>query len=253
MTEPQPTHVEHPDNQPIIKNIEFQQDGQQLAGLLYEAPGVNNPGLVILRGGANIPNSESDNPVWQQAMADQGINSLSFDFRGTGDSEGVLAETSLKTRADDARAAIETLKQQSSSGDIYLAGVSMGAPVVVKIAAEVGAKGVVLISPAAYSAEAEDKNFGSAFSEAIRKERSWEGSPDFDALKAFHGEMLLAYAKGDHIIPEEVLHTYAEIVADNGGKTLAFNATHSFLRLEDQPSLEARKELYDSIVELMKP
>ncbi len=207
-------------------------------------------GLLIVNGGANIPIAQSPYPEWQGVLGEKGISSLSFDFRGVGDSGVALFDTSLLTRREDVRAALDLFKTQSSKIPMYVMGVSMGAPLAIELALSEKLAGLILTSPAAYSAEAREKNFGEAFSQAIRKPRSWEGSPEFENLKAYNGKMLLAYGVDDDIVPQEILREYDEIVGQKRGNVLRLHAGHRFMREGDQASSDARTIFTNAVVEL---
>jgi len=245
MTEP-----EKSEKQSNLRNIEFAVDGERLSGLLFEVD-KKGPKVLILGGGAGIPVSEGYYPAWQKVMAEGGINSLSFDFRGIGASGGDIKETSLNSRLQDARTATETLNGNLPEGKLFIAGVSMGAPIAVRLANEVNADGVILISPAAYSQEARSAQYGEQFSEAIQEENSWKDSPDFKELEKFGGKILLAYGEQDDVIPQAILRKY-ERIAKGCGPILKFEqAGHRFMREQDPPSQSARRFLNKEIVELV--
>ncbi len=222
-------------------------EGNKLEGHLLRVEDTTSPRILILGGGANIPYNEGYYATWQKKMAEQGMSSLSFDFRGVGSSDGKLGETTLNTRLDDAREASKLLGLEN----IYIAGISMGAPLAIRLANEIKAKGVILISPAAYSEEARVKYFGDEFSMAIRKPHSWENSPDFEELVKFKGSIILAYGKQDNVIPEPVLQKYSDIVIPKG-LVLAFeNVGHRLMRENDAASVQAREILYRTMADIV--
>lgn len=234
------------------KDIEFSVSGEQLHGLFYltKEPD-SSPAVLIIGGGANIPHKEGYYPAWQEEMLTRGISSMSFDFRGVGLSEGELSKTNLNTRLEDANAATNILKK-SANESLYLAGISMGAPVAIRLANIVKPEGLILISPAAYTSEAWGASFGPEFSGIIRTPNSWKSSPDFEALKDYSGKKLLAYGVQDEVIPNEILKEYERIVSESG-EVLAFEEVgHRFMREDDSVSVQARKRLYQSIESIAK-
>lgn len=182
-------------------DIEFNVEKQRLCGLLNLTYNPNeDPAVLIIGGGANIPLKQGYYPAWQEEMLNRGVSSLSFDFRGVGSSDIKLPETSLRTRLTDAHHATDKLNE-SAKGPLYVARISMGAPIAIHLANLIGAEGFILISPAAYTEEVWGVNFGPEFSQVIRQEGSWEGSPSFAALEQFKGKVLLAYGEQDDVIP----------------------------------------------------
>ena len=113
--------------------IKFAVGTETVRGWLHLAPGTDNPSLLILRGGGNIPTLQSDNPKFQAQLASHGINSLSVDYRGVGESDGRFTDTGIATRTGDATAAVSALRAHSPGGQLYLFGASMGAPVAITL------------------------------------------------------------------------------------------------------------------------
>jgi len=209
----------------MTTDITFESQGQKLVGTLYKAPN-EKASVLLLAGGANRPRLEGYYPPWQEYFLSRGITTFNFDFRGVGDAEGNLNKTNLNTRVEDAKAALEILKQNSQTDNIYLLGTSMGGPVAIRTA-NPSVKGVLLAAPAAYSEEARDKNFGPDFSLAIRKPESWKDSPEFEELKKYNGKTFLLYGDKDEVIPSDLLLTYAEIVKSQNGQVVVLeNAGH---------------------------
>lgn len=227
------------------EELTFNSGGLKLAGTLYKA----NPeraGVLFIAGGGNIPRKESYYTALQEGLVESGVTSFNFDFRGVGEAEGRLDESSLNTRVEDAKSALEALKENCDTDKIYLVGGSMGAPVAINIM-NLEVTGLLLFAPAAYSMEARDKNFGPAFSEAIRKTESWKNSPDFERLKEFGGKTLLLYGTKDEVIPHEILNTYSEIVNSKGGEiVLLKDATHSSWKSEQ------RSQVLDKMIHFIK-
>jgi pimeloyl-ACP methyl ester carboxylesterase len=228
-------------------DIEFKSAGSTLFSTLYKAEN-EKARVLFIAGGGNVPRKDGHYPALQEEMLERGITSLAFDFRGVGESEGVLNETSLNTRVEDAKAALDFLKQDSTT-PIFLSGTSMGAPVAIQMADE-SIKGILLIVAAAYSLEARDKKFGPEFSEIIRKPESWKGSPDFEKLRQFGGKILHAYGTEDQVIPADISKTYADIVALKGGEVVMLEGIgHKFLK--DELNVKARENLRDRMVSFM--
>lgn len=208
------------------RELTFESGGSKLFGTLCQAP-EERAAILLIAGGANKPRQQSYYPPLQREILKHGITSLSFDFRGVGDSEGNIAETNLLTRVEDARAALNLLKEHSQSEEIYILGTSMGGSVGIQIL-DSNVKGVILAVPAAYSQYARDKNFGPDFSTAIRKPESWLNSPDFEDLAKYKGEMCLVYGTADEVIPQQIFATYEEIVHSTEGIVIVLEGAPHF-------------------------
>lgn len=234
----------------IVEQTEFHCNGLQLASTVVmprDKPA--KTGVIRVGGGANLPHWPNQ---WQETLASSDIASISFDYAGVGNSQGRLNETSLSTRLADARRACEVFRDVAdvASNTAYIMGVSMGAPIAIQIAIEYQHKGVILASPAAYSQHAWDKTFGDAFREIVREGESWRDSVEFGSLRTFPGEVLLAYGSQDAVIPTSILEMYSDIAEGKDGTKLVLDATHSFLR-EQNNETAAQKEFWDSVVEFV--
>jgi alpha/beta superfamily hydrolase len=80
-----------------------------------------------------------------ETLAESGATTLRFNFRGTGRSEGAFDNG--RGEADDARAAIDSLREIHPDARVLLAGYSFGAMVAAGVAADSGVDALVLVSP----------------------------------------------------------------------------------------------------------
>jgi alpha/beta superfamily hydrolase len=80
-----------------------------------------------------------------RVFVDLGMNTLRFNFRGVGASEGSFGD-GIGER-DDARAAVGWVRERWPGLPLYLGGFSFGAAIVLGIAAELGPKGLVTVAP----------------------------------------------------------------------------------------------------------
>lgn len=212
----------------------------------------NGSGVLFLSGGANIPLKESFYPDLQQRLQENGVNSLSFDFRGVGASSIPLEQTSLMTRVEDAKAASKLLNSKIQ-GKLFVVGLSMGGSTAIQLASDVDFfDGIALIYPAAYSNVARTKLFGEQFKTEISKPNSWQTAPEFEEIERYNGDLFLAYGEKDAIVPQRILSRYATIVRSKGGQVLTFpNAEHSFMRSDDPVSLRAASQVMDGIIAML--
>lgn len=234
----------------IVEQTKFLRNGLQLAATIVmprDKPA--KTGVMRVGGGANLPHWPNR---WQETLASSDIASISFDYAGVGDSQGELHETSLLTRLADACRAYEIFRDVAdvASSTTYIMGVSMGAPLTIQLGIEYQCEGIILASPAAYSRHAWDKTFGDAFREIVRKGESWRDSVEFDSLRTFPGKILLAYGLQDTVVPAPILEAYSDIVEGKDGTKLVLDATHAFLR-EQNNETAAQKEFWGSVVEFV--
>ena len=64
---------------------------------------------------------------------------------------------------------------------------------------------MILFCPAVYSDVSASLQFDGGFTEAIRKENSWENSSLFDELQKFYGRLFIVIGTEDSVIPPGVL------------------------------------------------
>jgi alpha/beta superfamily hydrolase len=204
--------------------ISFVSNGLKLFGTLYKAPNEKAAALLIA-GGGNKHRDDGYYSAWQEVFVKAGISTLNFDFRGVGESEGNLDESNLNTRTDDARVALEFLKANTDTKNIFIVGTSMGGPIAIRIV-DSFIKGLLLAVPAAYSKEADGMNFGPDFSEVIRIPESWGDSLEFDRLKQYSGNTFLLYGDKDEVVPKDIFLNYEEIVKLNGGRVVVLEDTN---------------------------
>src|SRR5205823_11825127 len=136
--------------------VTFESDGLRLASHVALPPGFARvPGLVMChgfptgpRGG---PSSASTYPELAERLArETGWGVLTFNFRGTGSSEG---DFSLDGWLADLRHAVDALSERSDVGGVWLAGSSTGGSLAVMLAADdERVRGVAtLAAPASFS------------------------------------------------------------------------------------------------------
>jgi hypothetical protein len=124
-------------------------DGLRLEGLLSVQEALPVRGGVVLCHPHPLYGGEMDNPVVTTAAevaVGEGFQTLRFNFRGVGESEGTHADG--VGEKDDVRAAIEFLSSKVDGPSFILVGYSFGAMVGLPVAIEdARVKGVVAIAP----------------------------------------------------------------------------------------------------------
>jgi uncharacterized protein len=124
-------------------------DGLALEGLLSVQEALPVRGGVVLCHPHPLYGGEMDNPVVTVVAGiafKEGFQTLRFNFRGVGESEGTHADG--VGEKDDVRAAIEFLSTKVDGPSLILVGYSFGARVGLPVAIEdVRVKGMVAIAP----------------------------------------------------------------------------------------------------------
>ncbi len=124
-------------------------DGLRLEGLLSVQEALPVRGGVVLCHPHPLYGGEMDNPVITtaaEAAVEEGFQTLRFNFRGVGESEGVHADG--VGEKDDVRAAIDFLSSRVDGASLILVGYSFGAMVGLPVGIEdARVKGVVAIAP----------------------------------------------------------------------------------------------------------
>ena len=193
------------------KQLKIRSESLMLHGVLVTPDQPIKKGVIFFHGGGHA-NAERYTDV-QKYLADKGIISLAFSFRGCGNSEGDMTNSTLSDRLVDAESAFQVLKQETglSDSEIYIWGSSMGGHVTCRlIPKHVTVKGLILQSAAAYGIEAESCPFGPQFTEIISKSESWKSSKAFMDLSAYSNPTLIIYGVEDKVIPEGVKKSFVE-------------------------------------------
>lgn len=112
------------------KPVVFQNQGQNLYGMLHLPQGTGPHRAVVLLHGFTGHRSESHFIFTKQArhLARHGIAALRFDFRGSGESEGEFADMTIEGEISDAVAALDWLSAQPEieKARIGILGLSLG-------------------------------------------------------------------------------------------------------------------------------
>ena len=181
---------------------------ETLACSVDYAEGASTPSVFCLHSGG--PSDRHSTAYLAMALQAQGRSVIRFDFSGHGDSTGVIAESSLKKRFQEARAVLDYCGLDDG---ISVIGTSMGGHIACALASEVSVETLVFFGPAAYSAKAWDVAFGSGFTEIIRWENSFLDSNVGDLLQGFGGRALFVIGEHDEILPEQIVALYRQALS----------------------------------------
>src|SRR2546425_387986 len=147
------------------QDIRFRSGERELAGTMA-LPGSGGPfpGVLLLPGSGQVDRNDNHKKIRLNALSDishslaqHSIASLRYDKRGVGQSEGDYWATGFYDRVQDARAALQYLKQQKhiQPENIFLLGHSEGAFISTRLAGGgAEAAGVILLAGSAQSGEA---------------------------------------------------------------------------------------------------
>lgn len=170
-------------------------DGTQLHGWFAEHP---QPRAVVLFAHGNAGNvaSRADRLAWLYA---HGVSALLFDYRGYGRSAGTPTEAGVLL---DARAAQAWLAQRTGVGRerLVLMGESLGGAVVVDLAAETGARALVLENTFTNLPDVAARHFPWL---PVR----WTMRTRLDSLSKiarYQGPLLQVHGDADEIVPYEL-------------------------------------------------
>ena len=188
------------------KRAEFRlgTDGESLSCVHVRA--IDPVGQVLLMHGAGTGNKRRYLPIIESLVA-VNLDVVAFDFSGHGDSTGTLPELSLQRRLVQAQAVLAHC--QAPHLPLILTGFSMSGQTACDIVASqqsLDAAAMALCVPAAYAEDVHTLRFGdSAFTQGLRRHRSWLTSTAFGTLRDYPGQVLIIEAEHDDVIPTDVI------------------------------------------------
>ncbi len=131
------------------KPFVFENKQQKLFGILHEPDGRQKQTAVIFLHGWGTYRIGPHRIFVEaaRAFASAGFPCLRFDFRGRGESEGDVAETTLLDMIDDAKQAVKEMLKRDGISQVVLLGLCSGGEVAVGTAAsDSNVNGLVLLS-----------------------------------------------------------------------------------------------------------
>jgi pimeloyl-ACP methyl ester carboxylesterase len=173
--------------------------------LVYEidSPDVETrPSVLCLHG--NGPTDKATTKYLGERLAQAGLSTVRIDFSGQGESSGVLLESSLEKRRDEALSLARWLKMEPLS----IIGTSMGGYVAATLLDALDVASLVLFCPAAYSRRARTMTFQDEFLEETRRAGSYLDSDVPQLLGSFAGRALVVFGTKDEVIPAAVRELY---------------------------------------------
>ncbi|HSD99056.1 MAG TPA: alpha/beta fold hydrolase [Patescibacteria group bacterium] len=232
-----------------MEKIIFQSAGFTIVGNFFLPQTKNPPGILILHG-AGHSHKEKFLEI-QKSVYEKGHASLAIDFTGVGESSGEFTEGSLEVRLQNAADALKELKKYADPENISVLGSSMGGFVGAVLGSENHVKNILLLAPAAYSQDAENKKLNNTFTKEITKSQSWENSRSFPALKKFNGRVLVLYGENDTKIPQGVQKRYQEIASKKGEWHNIVHMGHNLIAAENSQKNEAIHQVISFICDFL--
>jgi len=169
--------------------VRFAVDGRSLVGNLAAPADASGPGVVFVHGwSGNRSGPHNLLTTMARKLADSGIPSLRFDFRGRGESEGEGMETTLPSMAADLEAAVRLLTDSCGVRKVVLFGMCSGGNVAIGTLPRIpSAAGLILLSVYPFSD-------GDAFSRDIH--RTWHYAREY-GRKALRGDTWGRLVRGE--------------------------------------------------------
>jgi pimeloyl-ACP methyl ester carboxylesterase len=172
--------------------------GNEKLSAIKVADDVHEAQVLFLHGAGA---STKERFLWlAEALREQGIGSVLFDFSGNGESTGTMSSSSLAQRTREAQAALQHVQQP-----VAVLGASMGAYSAILLTQYILVQTLILFCPAIYTKEAFNVPFTAEFSRIIRKQHSWRDSDALEILERFTGNLLIVIGDDDEVIPGEVI------------------------------------------------
>ena len=113
------------------------EDGVALRGILRPIDSAPKAGIVLAHGMTTDKDYGGFYPALASELANAGFESLRFDFRGHGESEGKLEEMTIAGEVRDLQAAVRLLRNRHTL-HLGIVGTSFGAGIAVLFAAQAG-------------------------------------------------------------------------------------------------------------------
>lgn len=235
-----------------IRKFSIQYDDVIIRGDAYELESslaANDPRVMCLHGGGL--HGKINFLALQKNLLLEGVCSYSFDYKGHGETQGLLATTSLE---DKVKQTVSVLDSQNIQEPLTLLASSMGGYIAIKMTELYKVKNLILIAPAAYSLEAFSIPFGKEFSEIIRTPLSWQHSDAWEVLKKYTGNLVIFKAEHDQVIPEGLIEKlYESAICAVTRKIITIDkANHSLLHWLNQHTVDMHvvtQEIIDLLID----
>ncbi len=199
-----------------MEPVKIKGNEYNLSGTIIKPEGSGNfPAVVFYHG--MISQSKPRYIKRAEKLAENGIASLCFDFRGCGESDGKLGELSLNDWLSDGFVAFDFLASQDfvDPNRVGICGKSFGGYVGSLVSEKRNVKSMVLQAPAVYADEWADKKFtwDEEFSKKRKAYRNSENALDNNNIRAiekFRNPILIIGSELDDTCPRKIVESYFE-------------------------------------------
>lgn len=200
------------------KCVALENQGQQIFGILHRPVMIENPPIVVILHGFGSSKIGSNRAyvTLSTALAKAGIASFRFDFRGSGDSEGTLADITFEDLISDAVYVLKSLEnfEGIDAKRVAFFGASMGGTVAILAATRTHkVKTLALWAPVA-SGELWFRDFLTAHPEHLNTDPGKIGTSfkGFKLHPTFREQFarMAAYKAIQQLNPLPILHMHGE-------------------------------------------
>ncbi|KKS32110.1 MAG: hypothetical protein UU93_C0010G0014 [Candidatus Amesbacteria bacterium GW2011_GWA2_42_12] len=186
----------------------------------------------------------------QKFLAHNSISSFTYDYQGTGESEGNIEKTTISNFINDTYSAFSKFKKELEPKRIYILGYSLGGYIVPHMLNEFrNTSGIILISPPAYAQGTENLYLNSQNTELIRSKLQNKNSDIFKYLEAYNlaQRVLIIFGEKDLEIPPEIKAILKTIKNKSFEYISIKKGVHSLLRNRTQLEKTAKNKLLQTI------
>lgn len=195
--------------------ITISEDSNNLSGTLVTPDNTSTklPAVVLYHG---MPSQSKPRYVKRaEALAQEGIVGLCFDFRGCGESDGEMGKISMAQWLDDALSAYDYLGRQPfvEKNRIGISGKSFGGYMAALVSEKRNVKSMVLQAPAVYPDSWFNKPYVTT-KEVQRERLEYRNSKDalnniaISAIQQYNNPLLIIGSELDDICPRQVVEGY---------------------------------------------
>lgn len=230
----------------VAKEVFLPIDRERIAISVFKEPEPRTT-VLFLFGGSQTTARERFFE-WQQELLNHDINSVSFDYIGTGQSSGNFYDSSLARRIEESIFVFEWMKKSlTASEKVAICGGSLGAYVALGLMHRFREQvtHLMLFCPAAYTRAAHKVQFGPQFTQVISQPDSWQDSLAFDWLEEFQGHLLFILPQHDEVIPADITQAFLRQAthAHSVEKAIIANSSHQLLA-EGKLNEAVRQQVY---------
>lgn len=219
--------------------VKFLVGNESIIGTSFRPKKSNGNGVLFFHGWGSSRNGYVDRA---KALANLGYDCLIIDFRGFGESEGILAELSNSDHLDDAIAAYDFLKDNTKSSKISACGASYGGYLCAMLSGKRELFSIVMRVPGIYQDKIFQKKNYTQEKQLLdeickfKKDKDFINSEAIKNIQSFEGYILIVGSTNDVKIPNRVVEAYYDSATNAAKRQLIWmdGAGHSLANSEYQ-------------------